>query len=143
MSSFSPRQQQSFAVAFMDVHDRLTHMESFIAQADRATPFGRYVGDMTADERKVVQDYFMQIRDAMQALLAANQIPLQLTPNSLRWALETGLVYVQVAVEEMSPERLRGYGTLTPEGQDAALAIKQELSRIVEQAIAFVRQPTQ
>jgi hypothetical protein len=40
----------------------------------------------------------------------------------------------------MSPERLRGYGKLTPEGAAAAVGIKQELGKLVDQAIAYLRQ---
>jgi hypothetical protein len=139
MHAFSPRHQQTLAVAFMDLHDRLTHMEGLIAQADHPTAFARYFADLPPGELQAVRDYFAEIRDAMQKLLAANQIPVNVTPVSLRWALETGLVYLQVAVEEMSPKHLRGYGALTPEGQDAAQAIKEELGRLVAQALGYLR----
>jgi hypothetical protein len=91
MTPFGPRQQHTLAVAFMDANDRLAHMEGLIAQADRVTAFSRYVRDLTSVEQRVLLEYFTQIRRAMQDLLTANQIPLEVTPVSLRWALETGL----------------------------------------------------
>lgn len=125
-----------------EIHRRLAELEADLAQADRTDAFSRYVADLAPVERRVIQDYFARIRDTMRDSLRANEIPMEVRPVSLRWALTTGLVYVQVVLAGMGPEHLRGYGPVSVEGRTAALRLQQELRRLVEDVLQYLRQET-
>jgi GTP-binding protein EngB required for normal cell division len=133
-TAFSALQKQSLLFGCMDIHQRMVELEAMLAQAEQPTLFSRYVSDLAPVEQRLLRDYFERIREVMADLLHAHDIPLQRERISLRWAATTSLTFLHVAVAEMSPDKLCGYGELTPEGRTAALRIQQDLERLVDQA---------
>ena len=139
-TAFNPLQKQSLLFACLDIHRRMAELESLLTQAEQPTLFSRYVADLAPVEQRVLRDYFARIREVMGNLLGAHNIPLNGKRVSLRWTATTSLTFLHVAVDEMSPGKLRGYGELTSEGRTAVLRIQQELERLVEQAAATLRE---
>jgi GTP-binding protein EngB required for normal cell division len=139
MSAFNDFQQNTLRLGCQDIHERMAELAGLVAQADERSPFSRYVADLTPVERRVLRDYFSRIRQTMFDLLEAQDIPIDVRSISLRWAVLTGLSFLEVSVDEMGPEKLRGYGALSDEGRTAALRIQQELHRLIEQAARYLR----
>jgi hypothetical protein len=77
--------------------------------------------DISSAEIQVVRDYCSRVRGTMLACLEQYEIPLETHRTSLRWALQTGLAFVGVAVDQMGPEHLRGYGALDGDAQETLL----------------------
>lgn len=141
-SGLSDLHKRSLAFSCLNLHERLADIEAQLLQAEEASPFSRLVPDLTPVERRVVSDGFGQIRALMLSLLKSNDIPLEVDRISLRWAALTALLHVQVALADMRPEQLRGYGEITPEGGTIAYEFEQELSRAVNQVVHYLQQRT-
>lgn len=133
-SAFNPLQKQGLLFGCLDVHQRMAELEALLIQAEQPTMFTRYVSDLSPVEQRVLRDYFARIREVMSSLLRAHDVPLKGDRISLRWTATTALSFLQVAVAEISPGKLRGYGELAPEGKTAALRMQQELARLLDQA---------
>ncbi len=133
-------QKQSVRAGLLDVHRRMAEFEAAIAQAAIPTPFSQYVNDLSPTESKVVQDYFARIRTTMLAGLQEAGIPLERRPTSLRWTLQVGMTFLHVAVAEMAPERLRGYGPLDEADARAIVKIQQDLYRLIDRVGVYLRQ---
>lgn len=140
MDALNPIQQHALMVGCIDIHRRMAELESFLDQADRVTPFTSHVADLAPVERQVVLDYFARIREVMRDLLQSQRIVLDANPISLRWALQTGMSFLHVAVADLGPGKLRGYGSLTEEGTAAALRFQQELIRPIDEASRYLRE---
>lgn len=67
-------------------------------------------------------------------------IPLEVRRTSLRWALQCGTTFLNIAVAEMSPDRLCGYGPLDACGRERVLKIQQELTRLIDRVAVYLRQ---
>ena len=132
--------KRSVAIGFQDIHQRLTALEEAIACCERQSPLSEYVRDMSPTETKVVQDYFSRVRGALLDCLEQYEIPLESRRISLRWALQTGLAFVGIAVDELGPEHLRGYGALDSNGRAILRKIQQEIDCHVDRVSAYVRQ---
>jgi GTP-binding protein EngB required for normal cell division len=139
MSAFNDLQQNTLLIGCLHIHERMAEMEAKILHADERTPFSKYVADLSPVERRVLRDYMKRIREAMFDILQAHDIPIEVRPVSLRWSLQTALVFLEVAVDEMGPSKLRGYGTLTEEGRTAAERIQQQLDGIIEKAAQYLQ----
>ena len=98
------------------------------------------MNDLSPTEAKVVQDYFGRIRTAMLGHLKECEIPLEARPASLRWALQTGLSFIGITVEELRPSKLRGYGPLRQKGPEQCDKVNGDLGRLVDQVAAYLRQ---
>lgn len=132
--------QRAVLLSFLDSHRRLVEMEAQLAQAVEASPLTQYINDLSSTERKVITDYFQNFRKRMLACLEETGIPLEVRRISLRWALQCGLISLHIAVDEISPERLAGYGALTPIAETRIRQIQQELHRLLERMAAYLRQ---
>jgi GTP-binding protein EngB required for normal cell division len=140
MTSLNPLQQRSVLLGCLDIHRRLAEMEAILGHSQTPTPFSLYTNDLSPTERKVVQDYFARLRATMLVCLQEAGIPLDVRCTSARWALQCGISFVDVAVSDMGPRQLAGYGTLTPEGEALARKIQQELRRPLDRVRAYLQQ---
>lgn len=140
MPGLNDYQRHTILSGFRDVHHRLAELESTLVQSLAESPFFQYINDLAPTERKVIQDYFVRIREAMRTLLHEAEIPLNVRRTSLRWALQGGLNFLDSAVSDLAPERLTGYGELSEEGRGQVEHIQQELHRLIDGATAYLRQ---
>ncbi len=140
MSEFNAAQQRSILFGLLDLHHRMLDMEALLAQAGTSGPFSQYVADLSPTEARVVRDYFGRLRATMLASLRENDIPLDIRRTGLRWGLQVGMTTLSVAVAELSPQNLRGYGPLSSAGEATALKIQQELRRLIDRAAVYVGQ---
>ena len=113
----TPLHKNVLLTGFLDVESRLKRMEALLVQGTRRYPLNEYVGDLSPTETKVVADYFARIRSTMQTSLEKHQIPIEARPTSLRWALQRGMTLLDVALAELGPKRLQGYGSMHDAGR--------------------------
>jgi GTP-binding protein EngB required for normal cell division len=133
-----PLHKNALLSTFLHIESRLNEMEPLLAQGKRPSPLNQHVHDLSPTEAKVVEDYFARIRSTMVTCLEKYGIPVEVHRVSLRWSLQTGLNFLSVAVAEVSPERLRGYGDMDDAGRQEVLSIQQELDRLLDRVVAYL-----
>lgn len=140
MGQLNDFHRRSVLAGFLDIHHRLAKLEGAMAGCDRSSPLSEFVQDISPAEIKVVQDYCSRVRSTMLACLEQCDIPLEVHRTSLRWALQTGVAFVGIAVDELGPERMRGYGTLDGNAQETLRKIQRELNRLIDRFSTYLRQ---
>jgi len=133
-----PLHKNALLSTFLHIESRLNEMEPLLAQGKRPSPLDQHVHDLSPTEAKVVEDYFARIRSTMVTCLEKHGIPIQVHRVGLRWSLQTGVNFLGVAVAEVSPDRLRGYGELDDAGRQEVLSIQQELDRLLDRVVAYL-----
>jgi GTP-binding protein EngB required for normal cell division len=118
----------------------MAELEALLGPSLKPTPFSGYVNDLSPTEAKVVQDYFARVRTAMLEHLRESEIPLDIRPTSLRWAIDIGTSFIGINVAELGPKKLRGYGALSERASAQATKFQQDLERVIDQAAAYIRQ---
>jgi GTP-binding protein EngB required for normal cell division len=140
MTTLNDLHKRALVAGFLDLHRRMADMESALTRSADSSPFGEHIHDLSPTEIKVVQDYFARLRGTMSACLREHGIDLQVQRTSLRWVLQTGIVFLHIGVEELAPERLRGYGALDESARQEVVKIQGELRRLIERVDAYLRQ---
>ena len=130
--------KQFLLSTFLHIESRLSEMEPLLAQGKRPSLLNQHVHDLSPTEAKVVEDYFARIRSTMVTCLEKHGIPVEVRRVSLRWSLQTSMISLSIAVEEMGPGRLRGYGGLDDAGRQEVLSIQQELDRLLDRVSAYL-----
>jgi hypothetical protein len=111
------------------------------AVADHAlTAFPRYIRDINAEERNEVRKEVAKLRGQLLEFLRRWGIATPEPAISARHSIETSLGYIDIAVEELKPRHLRGYGTvpaplvpeLTTSVEALQTAVKTTISMIKE-----------
>lgn len=107
--------------------DRLLEegLAGLAADHDSSAVFAPVSPDATPAQRKVITDQVARLRRAIRAALDAFAIPIRPPTVSALWSLRTHLDFVEVALEDLAPRHLRGYGEIddpTKAGVEVALA---------------------
>ncbi|MGO8745126.1 MAG: dynamin family protein [Thermoguttaceae bacterium] len=134
----TPLHKQVLLSTFLHIQGRLTEMEALLAEGKRPSPLSQHVNDLSPTEAQVVEDYFARIRSTMVTCLEKHGIPVEVRRVGLRWSLQTSIAFLSVAVAEVGPERLRGYGGLDDAGRLEVLSIQQEMDRLLDRVSAYL-----
>ncbi len=139
MTSLNESQRRAILFSFLDIHRHMADLEAMLCQST-SSPFSQYTHDLSPAESRLVQDYFARLRTTMLACLQEADIPLDMQRTSLRWAFQCGINFLNIAVAEMAPERLRGYGLVDEAGRAQVIKIQENLSRLIDRVSAYLRQ---
>jgi GTP-binding protein EngB required for normal cell division len=138
--SLNDSQQRAILMGCLDLHRRMADMGALLVQSQEPSPFSLYVNDLSPTEAKVIRDYFGRLRATMWTRLEEAGIPLDVRRTGVRWAVQCGLISLHIAVAEMGPEKLRGYGPLPEAGRAQAVKVQQELTRLIDRVSSYLRQ---
>jgi len=139
MSPLNDHHRRHILQGFLSIDKRMAELEALIVQSGTPSPFSPSLSDLSPTECRVIQDHFARIRSAMRAHLDDLSIPLEVRKTSVRWAFETSLMMLQIAVDDMGPKQLAGYGALEPSGQAAVARIQDDLTRLFDCVRAYLR----
>ena len=132
--------QRRLRVTFQHIDSLLTEVERILVDAVSDSPFNRYTADTTPIQQKVAHDYVLRIRAAMASAMKEQQIPFPGAGVGSRWAANTTLLYAAVAVDELHPDRMRGYGQISEGGRNLLGTIGTELHSLIAKLQAFLAQ---
>jgi hypothetical protein len=128
--------QRHLLSTFQYVDNLLSEAERIMASAGSASPFQEHSQDTTPIQRKVTHDYIVRVRDAMQRILEELKIPLRPPISGALWAARGHLSFAGIAITEIAPEHMQGYGQFSEDDartMDSIVAeLNAELSRITE-----------
>jgi ElaB/YqjD/DUF883 family membrane-anchored ribosome-binding protein len=122
----------------------MSQVDSVLSTIERladasASPFAREASDLSAEERKAIQNLVAQLRSSMTEVLRALGIPSTKKDMSARWSIESALRVADVSFSDLGGRRLEGYGELDPVTADIVSKLSVELRRITEQGIFMLR----
>ena len=89
--------------------------------------------DLAPAEQRLVHDYIARLRTQLVRMLDGQGLPPAPRRFGLRHSLLTHLTFVDVAVEELKPHHMRGYGAVAPEAAAALNGIVEELHGTIGQ----------
>lgn len=106
------------------------------------TPFPRYHDDLTVNEREEMRARVAQLRAQLVLFLKEQAIPVPEAAISARHAILTSLGYIDIAVEELKPRYLGGYGVVPPALVPELNESVKELQAMVKAAVAAMKAVT-
>jgi hypothetical protein len=118
-------QARRFRVTFAYIDRLLCEIEGILNASESQAAFPRYAGNVTPQQREKIQDYVARLRSKLVHVLERQGIPREGASIQGLHAIHVALGSIDIAVEELKPRYMRGYGEV-PE------AVGAELSEIVE-----------
>jgi hypothetical protein len=116
------------------------HIDRLLAEVDAALnpaaskrAFPQYHLDLSREEKRMVEDHIAGIRARLVNILRHHEMEPSAADIPVSRLLHTTLTFVDIAVEELRPRHMRGYGAVPP-------AAAAELNAVVEELQAFVRE---
>ena len=129
--SFGESHQRHVRTTFQYIDKLLSEAEHTMADAGSPSPFRTHSDDTTPIQRKVTHDYILRIREAMRSVMKELNIPPSELHSGVVWAAAINLMFCSISLNELTPERMRAYGPLSPEAADRLDGIRAELDGLV------------
>ncbi len=125
-------QQRHLRVTCQYIDKLLSDVEQVLHAATSPSPFPRYVVDITPAQTRAIEDHIRRLRSQLLRTLAWQHM----RPNSpeipATRAVMTDLAFVDIAIEELKPSYMRGYGAVPEDAVSELNGVVYELRSLVE-----------
>ena len=121
----------------------LADIESVLAADSSLSPFPRYVQDLAAPEKQVALEQVARLRSQLTGFLKSQNIAIPSPGISARHSIITSLGFIDIAVEELKPRYLGGYGTVPPTLVPELNGAVEEVQASVKAVISMLKAPMQ
>jgi GTP-binding protein EngB required for normal cell division len=125
------QQQTRLRITCQYIDKLLSGVEDILHAAASQSPFPRYLVDINPAQIRVVEDYIRRLRAQLVRTIAWQQMKPMPPDIPATRAVLSNLAFVDIAVEELKPQYMRGYG---PVPEDAI----SELNGVVHELRALV-----
>ncbi len=139
----NPYQERHLQTALHEADRLLSDIEQALNSAESKSPFPKYVVDFTPAQRKTIEDYIGRIRMRLVRVLENQNIEPESPSIPATRAIHSAPTFIDIAVEELKPHYMRGYGEVPPAAAAELNGIVGELSALVQQLDRYVTQSGQ
>lgn len=133
-------QQRHLRVSCQYVDRLLSEIESVLHAAASKSPFPRYVVDITPVQSRVIEDHIHRMRSQLVRTLAWQHMEPQPPDIPATRAILTDLSFVDIAIEEMRPSYMLGYGPVPDDAVGELNGVIDELRSLVVGMQRYVRE---
>ena len=131
-------QQRRLSVSCAYIDKLLSDVEAVLWASSSKSAFPKYIPDIPPGQRRVIEDYISRIRARLVRTLESQGIPIGSPSIPATRSVHTALTFVRIAVEELRPRYMRGYGEVSPVASAELNGIVRELEGLVSQLDRFV-----
>ncbi len=129
--TLNPYQSNRLRVTCRYIDKLLAEIEDILNTTSSKAAFPRYVTDILPVQRRTIEDYIARVRVQLIRILEGQGIPLEKASIPVSRAVHVHLGAIDIAVDELKPKYMRGYGEV-PESVAIELnGIVGELSGLV------------
>ncbi len=118
----------------------MSSVEHILHEAASESPFRTHIVDISPAQTRVIEDYIRRLRrQLLRALEWQHMKPMEPEIPATR-AVLTNLAFVDIAVEELRPHYMRGFGDVPEDATDELKGVVHELRSLVEEMERYLRQ---
>ncbi len=132
--------QRYLLSTFRNLDRLLSDSEQVFTAANSSSPFVQYSQAATPLQQKVFSDSIRRLRETMMRSMAELQLPLPGPICGSLWAARGHLASAGIALGELEPERMGGYGSLSCAESAELKSIGAELSAALQRLTSYLDQ---
>jgi len=140
-TTLNAAQRQRLLITCKHIDKLLGDVEATLNAAASRTLFPAYVGDITPSQRKVIEDRIARLRDRLLQVLAGQSLTPETPHISASHSIHVNLTFIDIAIAELAPQHMRGYGPLSQQGAADLNSIVAELQSAIKELSRYVLQP--
>ncbi len=139
--TLNPSQRQHLLITCKHIDKLLGDVEETLNAAASKSVFPSYTGDITPLQRKTIEDYIARLRGQLLQVLAGQSLAPEKPRISATHSIHVGLTFVEIAIAELAPHYMRGYGPVSEDGATDLHGIVAELQSAVKELHRYILQP--
>jgi hypothetical protein len=139
-TGLNPSQRQRLLITCKHIDKLLEDIENTLHAASSKSVFPNYVNDLTPLQRDAIEDYVARFRGQLLKVLAHQSLSPEQPGISAAHSIHVGLTFVEIAIAELAPHYMRGYGPVSEKGAADLGIITSELQTSVKELQGYVVQ---
>ena len=114
--SLNESQARRLRITCQHIDGLLSGIEAILSESESGTAFPRYSSDITPAQRRTIEDHIARVRAQLVKVLDGKGIPRDPPSVPASRAIAFTVVSIEVAVEELKPKYMKGYGPVSASG---------------------------
>ncbi len=140
MNGFNENHKLRLRTTFKYVDESLSQVVQLLDASQAQSPFSNHIPDATPIQGRVISDYAARLRFQMLDIIEHSGISLPERRISTIWAARAVLSSIDIAIEEIKPQYMRGYGDLPQEAVQELDLIVAQLAEILGKMERYLAQ---
>lgn len=133
--SLNASQRQRLLITCKHIDKLLGDVEATLNAAASKTVFSVYVSDISPSQQSAIEDYVGRIRRQLLQVLATQSLAPEPPHISAAHSVHVNLTFIEIAIAELAPQYMRGYGPVSQQGATDLNAIMAELQSSVNELL--------
>ena len=136
--SLTENHQRYLRVSCQHIDELLSGIEKILNESSSGTAFPRYASDITPAQRRMIGDYIARIRAQLVRVLDGQGISPEQPSVPATRSIRFLLVSVDIAIDELRPKHMKGFGELSAFTATDLNGIAGELRGLVSRLDRFL-----
>jgi small GTP-binding protein len=133
MANLNENHKRRLEITFQHVDQLLSEAEQVLRIGSSKSPFKRYIPDENPLQTKVLHDYIVWLQEEMVRSLQHLDIDISSPTIGALKAFGTSVLFADIALEEIKPGYMCGYGFLSDEDSRELERMSCDLQRVLKQ----------
>ena len=131
-------QRQRLLVTCKHIDKLLEDVEATLHCSQSKSIFTNYIPDITPEQRQAIEAHVTRIRRQLLTVLAGQSLEPEAPRISAAHSVYVNLTFIEIAITELAPRYMRGYGPVSKEGGDDLEHIVSQLQASVDELTQYV-----
>lgn len=110
----------------------ISDIEEILSASDSKSPFPKYRPDVSLHQARLIRGQLARFRDHLGRVLSAVGIHHAGAQFGALHSIRVAVMFIRIAVQEMAPEHLRGYGDLSEDAASELRGLCTELEGLID-----------
>lgn len=125
-------QQRHLMTSCQYIDRLLSDIDGILHQAESLSPFPRHIVDVTQAQVRMLDAHICRIRRQLVRTIAWQAMQPKPPDIPATRAISSYLAFIDIAVEELKPKHMKGYGTVPGDTVEELNRVVHELHSLVE-----------
>lgn len=132
-------QRQRLLITCKHIDTLLDDIEATLNSTGSKTVFPNYIDDVTQEQRQTIEECIARVRGRLLHVLSRQSLAPEEPRISALHSIQVNLTFIDVAITELGPRYMRGYGAVSEKGAADLDGIVEELQEAVNELARSVQ----
>jgi len=138
--SLNEYQLRALLASCQHIDKLLGEIEGVLSSSQSGSAFPKYFDDLSPLQHDTIDDYIRRTRADLLRIAAEQDIVAERAKIPASHSIHATITFIEIAIEELSPDKMRGYGPMSKAGAAYLNELVQQLHASAQQLHRYVLQ---
>ena len=140
-STLNASQRHRLLITCKHIDTLLESIEETLNASASKRVFTSYVDDISPQQRQAIEEHIARIREQVLRVMTEQSLAPEEPRISAAHSIDVGLSFIEIAIAELAPRYMRGYGPVSERAATDLQRIVGELQAVVRELHRYMARP--